>query len=138
MTTEQTLLPGKELDHLVAAKLGWRKGKSYALLVPGNEDSNYWYNQEGYKTECRVDDAFANLHAWSPSTNWEAAGKLVEKAKNRGHKFVLEIWSDRKYHVAFFALDGGLLPDNCSDTAPHAICLAFLALPDDEVLNGKD
>lgn len=125
--TEQELKPGRSTDRLCAAKLGyeWLEldgafGSVGRWVEPGSQNS-------AYDLKMRYTEGIDQPRY---STSMDDAWQLVEEAKNKGHKFVLEIWSDRKYHIAFFALDGGLLKDNCSETAPLAIVRAFLALPD--------
>jgi hypothetical protein len=125
--TEQELKPGRSTDRLCAAKLGyeWLEldgafGSVGRWVEPGSQNS-------AYDLKMRYTEGIDQPRY---STSMDDAWQLVEEAKNKGHKFVLEIWSDRKYHIAFFALDGGLLQDNCSETAPLAIVRAFLALPD--------
>lgn len=125
---------GKELDEAVAAKIGWRKGKSSAIIGPDSEDSNYWYNREGYKTECRVTDAFANHVAWSPSTDEGTAMKLAKGLTEQNPQlgFTLYKLMDGRW-VAHFSIDINN-PDDSKEfqevgaTPAHAISLAILTL----------
>jgi hypothetical protein len=125
---------GKDLDVAVATKLGWRRGKSYAILMPGNEDSNYWYNREGYKTECAVNDPFANHVAWSPSTDEGVAMKLVKGLTEQNPQLGFTLYKLMNGNwAANFSIDINN-PDEAKEfqqtgsTPAHAISLAVLEL----------
>lgn len=110
--TEQ-LEPGRELDALIAEKvMGWtcvtfKEGKHWARGVP-----------IGSLPTIPVAD-------WSPSTDWLAAGEVIEKL---GGLSLMHLAAGETWDATFGAqrMDAASLW-RTAKTGPHAICLAALA-----------
>lgn len=115
------LPPGRELDALIAEKvMEWRKGTS-----PGTDQLWCRFGDDDQILEIGASEA-----EWEPSTDWGAAGEVIEKVRAiyDGHFTVMAFttnWragpgtpSDR-HEIPLFTV---------GKTGPHAICLAALAI----------
>jgi hypothetical protein len=79
-----------------------------------------WWNADGMWMS---NDDEAITTTYSPSTNWQQAGELMEKYKIDLH---YEPMADGKnWHAAFC----GNIAEVWAETPQRAICLAVLALP---------
>ena len=83
---------------------------------------------------------------FEPSTDMNDALRLVEKAREWGCDFVLHLHASgkhcfAKFESSFHRRDDGLIGASQSsdvDTAPRAICLAFLELAKTRTNNGDE
>ncbi len=112
------LQAGRELDALVAERLGWTHNRG-GVGIP-----EHWVTPR--------DQAYRNLYAWSTSIS--AAWELVEHmvARDMSLQMAYSIRNGRKLLNVTFHKNYDLLDmittsaQSWSDTAPLAICLAFL------------
>jgi len=75
----------KELDERCAALLGWHKGARRAINAgAGYESPAYWYDADGRQWGACATDDFANLHAFSASSNLFDAKLLEDAIERRG------------------------------------------------------
>ncbi|WP_289141518.1 hypothetical protein [uncultured Brevibacillus sp.] len=91
---------GRELDLEVAKALGWKV----------SEDEGIFCDEDGHVVD---EPKF--------STTWEGMGVLVEEARNNGLNLDFHTLHDR-----FIGYADGLTYSAYAETAPHAVCLAFL------------
>jgi hypothetical protein len=118
MNETMKLAPGRELDALVAEK------------VMG------WLHTESWQSDGEITGTTPDYRAWVPvprySTDWAAAGEVVEKVRAQmpgGWGFELEdvgvsAVALNTWRAAFMGADAKW--EALSDSAPHAICLAAL------------
>ena len=121
MTQEQTPPPGPELDRLVAEKMGYP-----LALGPNGTTYGVYYKVEGHKPY------FVGVPDFS--SDIEFVWRVVDFMLDRDYDFYVNKTKPRGW-VAGFASQapGKMCSQFLGDTAAHAICLAFLALPDDEL-----
>lgn len=98
----------QEINEVVARKLGWREQ---------NADRFPWMNSQGME-----------LPIPEFCTSISAAWEIVDKIKQT-ELFAL-CWHDGFWHCEINCCDGEREIDEESETAPMAICLAFLKLKD--------
>lgn len=120
------LPPGRELDALVAEKvMGWPE------LIPGKPfpKGKSFYLSDQHCCTREVGDH----NTWSPSTDWRAAGEVLEKLAEVGHRAEIRDWRhvDAGWECVIYR--AGAVGPVCTgtgefaQTGPHAICLAALA-----------
>lgn len=124
MTNLEATTPGRELDALVAEKLGYQWVKRTGGL--GHEVGR-WVDPatggDAYPGYSSFDEHEQSCY----STDIAAAWQLVELMVNKSHDYEVGNCFGEGHYAQFtpYKLK--------SRTAPHAICLAFLALPDEVV-----
>jgi hypothetical protein len=124
--TEQELKPGTILDQMISAKLGytWDEYRWINPTTGFNAYDSSWCHREG-------------LRQPRYSTSMDDAMELVEHMKDKDFEIDLS-WlpAEKKWEIGvYFPVEmvdklhyGGV--ENEADTAPMALCRAFLALPD--------
>lgn len=78
---------GRDLDALIAEKvMGWHRGKGGAIAGPGTgyEWPAYWHDDAGAQQAPCIEDRFAGIVPWSPSTNIADAWLVVERMRALG------------------------------------------------------
>ena len=129
--------PGSTLDQLICKKFGYELVKRPNAY--GGIDSVWVEPATG-------DDVY--FHGWWPepaySTDMNAAWMLVEfiieKYPKTDFNLKHDFYTKKPYRVSFEIISEEVpyeIYKGEADTAPHAICLAFLALPD-EVVRGEE
>lgn len=98
---------GHELDEKAGELLGWEK----------IERDGWWVDSKGFGT-CPIFD-------FKPSTTWQGMGVLVEEARKQGILISIDPAKSKKYCASAIDEDG---EDHMAirETAPHAVCIAFL------------
>lgn len=126
---------GQALDELVAmVVMEWHKGAGNRAIsgIGEYESSEYWYTTDGLRQSPRITDTFANMHAWSPSTDIRAAWHTILVIERLG--WWIELWygnglfgPKKRAGCTIGAYgDDDTKFDAMADTMPHAICLAAL------------
>lgn len=102
----------EELNEAVARKLGWQ------IMITGNIPAIMW---RGNAMNQREVPAY--------STSIEAAWEIVEKVQNGNPRYRIDLsWMDGKWACRLVTDPTEALKLTFADTAPLAICLAFLKL----------
>jgi hypothetical protein len=74
----------RELDAACAQALGWHKGAGGAIIGGyGYQSPGYWYDADGKRCAPCVTDAFANMYAFSPTSDHAAARLLEDEIARR-------------------------------------------------------
>jgi hypothetical protein len=140
----EKMVAGKAINEMVAEKvMKWYK-------VGGD-----WFSARGMEEYCEdfggCEEDPVGYKAWSPSTDWVAAGRVIEKIKNLGkkeqsthdgkewfemqHRFLLSWIPAQQGEVGFwecgfydFRYDNWQSIEIAADKAPLAICRAALLM----------
>jgi hypothetical protein len=118
---------GPGLDALVAVVvMGWHKGEDRPAItgIGGYESPSYWYSAEGIQQEPCITDTFANMYAWSPSTDIRAAWQLLLPFYKAGCAAWIEMDGHTGIRAGCTSNRGRF--EHEGETAAHAICLVVL------------
>lgn len=98
-------------------------------VMKWQSDGFWWNDSDGQRTGWSVDDgALGYPEPWSPSTDWSAAGEVLEKLKSMGNRPVLG-WNGHAWDAAWDIDIANMKPDDwySAESPQLAICLAALA-----------
>jgi len=116
----EILMNNQEINEAVAAKLGWKAVKIKQML-PEREETR-WMDPSG------VVQPWGKCHDYS--TSIEAAWEIVNSLKDHGFTLRKADPLVRWYCSIFdWVTPGALNVEEEAETAPLAICMAFLKLP---------
>jgi len=121
---DEQMQPGPGLDAAVAAALGFRRERWKNGI---GEVGESWVHEDGERLPYCPPRLYESVSwGWRPSTDWGAAGLVVERLKAKGYDIEIGYDSVDCSWVASF-MKGEKWGIVTVEIAPHAICLAALA-----------